>query len=155
MVREATLRTITRVIPMLIKDWNSRKQLDASDIGNIKHFSYEMAMIALLDFVVKPLLVQAADDDKDDWVMNFLALLVTRTNFEYSNQYNPLDLLNTFTTVSSILDILNPFTNVLSVSEMIDMFKSKKKIKYGPYKGDTKVERWLWKMTPFKNIKEI
>lgn len=155
MVREATLRTITRVIPMLIKDWNSRKQLDASDIGNIKQFSYEMAMIALLGFVVKPLLVQAADDDKDNWVMNFLALLVTRTNFEYSNQYNPLDLLNTFTTVSSILDILNPFTNVLSVSEMIDMFKSKKKIKYGPYKGDTKVERWLWKMTPFKNIKEI
>ena len=155
MVREALLRTITRVVPMLIKDWNSRKQLDASDIGNIRQFSYEMTMIGLLSFVVKPLLVQAADDDKDDWVMNFLALLVTRANFEYSNQYNPLDLLNTVTSVSSIFDILNPFTNILSVNEIIDMIKNKKKIKYGPYKGDTRIERWLWKMTPFKNIKEI
>ena len=155
MVREATLRTIGRIIPMLIKDWNSRKQLDASDIGNIRQFSYEMSMIGLLMFVIKPLLIEAADDDKDDWVMNFLALLVTRTGFEYSNQYNPLDLLNTLTSVSSIFDILNPFTNILSFQEMISMFKDNKKIKYGPYKGDTKVERWLWKMTPLKNIKEI
>lgn len=155
MVREATLRTIGRVIPLLIKDWSNRKQLDSSDIGNIRQFSYEMAMISLLTFVIKPLLVGAADDDKDDWVINFLALLVTRTGFEYSNQYNPLDLINTLTSVSSIFDIMNPFTNILSIGEMINMFKDNKKIKYGPYKGDTKVERWLWKMTPFKNIKEI
>lgn len=155
MVREATLRTIGRVIPMLLKDWSSRKQLDSSDIGNLKQFGYEMTMISLLAFVVKPLLVEMANDDKDDWAINFLALLVTRTGFEYSNQYNPLDLLNTLTSVSSIFDIMNPFTNILSIHEMVSMFKDNKAIKYGPYKGDTKVERWLWKMTPFKNIKEI
>ena len=155
MEREALLRTIGRVIPMLIKDWNSRKQLDASDIGNIRQFSYEMTMIALLLFVVKPLLVEAADDDRDNWVKNFLALLVTRTGFEYGNQYNPLDLLNTITSVSSIFDIMNPFTNLISFSEMWEVLVNNKKIKYGAYKSDTKLERWLWKMTPFKNVKEI
>lgn len=155
MEREALLRTISRVVPMLIKDWNSRKQLDASDIGNIRQFSYEMTMIALLSFVVKPLLVEAADDDRDNWVKNFLALLVTRTGFEYGNQYNPLDLLNTITSVSSIFDIMNPFTNLISFSEMWEVLVNNKKVKYGAYKGDTKLERWLWKMTPFKNVKEI
>ena len=43
----------------------------------------------------------------------------------------------------------------MSLNEMYNMFNDNKRIKYGPYKGDTKVERWLWKMTPFKNIKEI
>lgn len=155
MEREALYRTVYRVIPLLLRDFNARKQLDASDIGNLKQFSYEMTIISLLLFAVKPLLVHYADKDKDDWAINFLALLVTRSSFEYSNQYNPLDLLNTITSVSSIFDILNPFTNILSIQEAVSMFKDNKKIKYGPYKGNTKVERWLWKMTPFKNIKEI
>ena len=43
----------------------------------------------------------------------------------------------------------------MSASEIAEMFSNNKTIKYGPYKGDTKLERWLWKMTPFKNIKEI
>lgn len=155
MEREALYKTVKRVIPLLIKDFNARKQLDASDIGNLRQFTYEMTMISLLLFAIKPLLVHYADKDKDDWALNFLALLVTRSSFEYSNQYNPLDLFNTITSVSSIFDILNPFTNIISLKEMSSMFKNNKKIKYGPYKGDTKVERWLWKMTPFKNIKEL
>lgn len=155
MKREALYRTVGRVIPMLIRDWNSRKSLDSSDIGNLKQFGFEMSTIMLLSMVIKPLLIQAADDDKDSWVINFLALLVTRTGFEYSNQYNPLDLLNTLTSVSPITSIINPFTNIMSASEMAEMFSNNKTIKYGPYKGDTKLERWLWKMTPFKNIKEI
>lgn len=155
MKREALYRTVGRVIPMLIRDWNSRKSLDSSDIGNLKQFGFEMSTIMLLSIVIKPLLIQAADDDKDSWIINFLALLVTRTGFEYSNQYNPLDLLNTLTSVSPITSIINPFTNIMSVSEMTEMFSNNKTIKYGPYKGDTKLERWLWKMTPFKNIKEI
>ena len=38
---------------------------------------------------------------------------------------------------------------------MWEVLVNNKKIKYGAYKGDTKLERWLWKMTPFKNVKEI
>ena len=155
MKREALYRTVGRVIPMLVRDWNSRKSLDSSDIGNLKQFGFEMSTIMLLSMIIKPLLVQAADDDKDDWIINFLALLVTRTGFEYSNQYNPLDLLNTLTSVSSLINIVNPFTNIISWNEMYNMISNNKPIKYGPYKGDTKLERWLWKMTPFKNIKEI
>lgn len=155
MKREALYRTVCRVIPMLVRDWNSRKSLDSSDIGNLKQFCFEMPTIMLLSMIIKPLLVQAADDDKDDWIINFLALLVTRTGFEYSNQYNPLDLLNTLTSVSSLINIVNPFTNIISWNEMYNMISNNKPIKYGPYKGYTKLERWLWKMTPFKNIIEI
>lgn len=155
MEREALYRTVARITPLLLKDWSARKQLDSSDIGNLKQFGYELSMITLISFVIKPLLVSAADDDRDDWVLNFLALLITRSGFEYSNQYNPLDLLNTVTSVSSIFDIINPFTNIISINEMIAMFSDSKRIKYGPYKESTKLQRWLWKMTPFKNIKEI
>lgn len=155
MKREALYRTVYRVVPLLLKDWSARKQLDSSDIGNLKQFTFELTLISLINFALKPLIVDAADDDKDNWAINFLALLITRSGFEYSNQYNPLDLLNTLTSVSSIFDILNPFTGILSINEMISMFTSDKRIKYGPYKDSTPVERWLWKMTPFKNIKEI
>ena len=155
MVREALYRTIARVTPMLIRDWSSRKQLGASDIGNIRQFTFEITMISLLLFAVKPLLTQAADDDKNNWAKNFLALLVTRGSFEYSNQYNLLDLLNNITSVSSIFDLISPFTNILSLPQLYDAITDDKVIKYGPYKDDTKLERWLWKMTPLKNIKEI
>lgn len=50
---------------------------------------------------------------------------------------------------------MNPFTNLISFSEMWEVLVNNKKVKYGAYKGDTKLERWLWKMTPFKNVKEI
>lgn len=155
MTREALYRTLFRVIPMLIKDWNTRKQLDSSDIGNLKQVGYELSMIVMLQMVLKPILVDMADDDKDDWVINFLALLVTRSGFEYANQYNAIDLLNTLTSVSSITDILKPFTNLVLPFNSIPILFNDKKIKYGAYEGSTQFERMLWKMTPFKNIKEI
>lgn len=166
MIREGEYRAVARLGKLLLKDANNRKhmikwykQLDSTDRGNIKAFSYEIAMLLILNYALVPLTIDAADEDRDDWWLQFAALLAVKSAGEQTNMYNPLDLFRTISSVSSIFNIVNPFTNLFDWHTLEDIFSDwgeDRTIKYGVYKGMTPTERNLIKTIPgAKSIYEL
>lgn len=156
--REALYRTPLRVAKMLIKDWGQKKQilesLDASDRANLRQIMTELPLL----FVVYPLISMAlsaeADDDKDNWLKQLCALLVVRSKFEAGAPYNVLDIINTVKSPSAIFSMTDNISTVINYP--IYLFNNGDKVsKYGPYKGWTKLEKSLLKLTPFKNVWEL
>ena len=162
LVREAEYKAIARLTGLLLKDINNRKHiidwyksLDYTDKGNIRQFGYEITLLILLNSIAIPAIKAAADEDKDKWFLNYLALLSTKSTGEFTNLYNPYDLYRTLKSVSALPDLLNPITNIVDWQTIKDIFKPNDRIKYGVYKGKTRTQRSLIKMTPFKNIYEL
>ncbi|NCB80576.1 MAG: hypothetical protein EOM41_11730 [Bacilli bacterium] len=155
MVREAQYRAVGRLAWGLLTDKVHMSDLDSSDKGALKRVGYETTLLALLNFILLPMLITGADEDKDDWWLNFLALLATKSVAEQTNLYNPMDLYRTVNSVSSLFDIINPFIQIVSVRTIKDLFSGDELIRYGAYKRMTKTERALIKMTPFKNLFEL
>lgn len=156
--REALYRTPLRVAKMLIKDWGQKKQilesLDASDKANLRQIMTELPLL----FVAYPLISMAlsaeADDDKDNWLKQLCALLVVRSKFEAGAPYNVLDIINTVKSPSAIFSMTDNISTVINYP--IYLFNNGDKVsKYGPYKGWTKLEKSLLKLTPFKNVWEL
>ena len=95
-----------------------------------------------------------ADDDKDNWLKQLCALLVVRSKFEAGASYNVLDIVNTVKSPSAIFSMTDNISTVINYP--IYLFNNGDKVsKYGPYKGWTKLEKSLLKLTPFKNVWEL
>ena len=80
--------------------------------------------------------------------------------------YNIFDIARTVKSPSAIISYIENATEVMSApANMLfnttrslfkeESFDGNKVIKRGAYKGMTKFERALWKLTPFKNLWEL
>ena len=156
--REALYRTPYRVAKMLLKDWGQKKQilesLDASDRANLKQIMTELPLLFVAYPLISTALSAEADDDKDNWLKQLCALLVVRSKFEAGAPYNVLDIINTVKSPSAIFSMTDNISTVINYP--IYLFNNGDKVsKYGPYKGWTKLEKSLLKLTPFKNVWEL
>lgn len=129
---------------------------------NIKKLKIEAVLTIGLYPFIRAYLKDEADKDKRNILLNLFAYIMARTAFETTAPYNLVDIYRTIKTPTPLYSLLDNVGSVISypidliVSNSRDK-KSKlnKRIVRGAYKGDTPLERALWKLTPFKNLIEL
>lgn len=123
------------------------KNLNQHEQRALKRFTTDAAMAALAYTAF--LIVHAALDDEDDYWAKFLAYLSSRFYLEQGAFFGISEILNILNSPSAATNFID---NVQSFA--VNVFDGEE-IKYGVYKGLTKRERALWKMSIFKNLKEL
>jgi hypothetical protein len=123
---------------------------------------FEGILYGGLVWFLRPLLEQSADDDKKNIIKQLLAYTIIRSQFETLAPYNLLDMASIIKSPSAITDYVSNMFELFSnpVSLLYERIKYwwldetyyDATIKRGAYKGWTKQERNLLKLTPFRNI---
>lgn len=137
----------------------------------IKRVLCEVAIFHLLVSPLVTLILQKADEDKDDKLLQLIAYIALSFRWESYGQYRFADILNTMkspTAMTSVWDGLNAFADSYNSqrtpeNSLWSVFSNVKSVidedddsivQRGTYEGWTKRERALLKLTPFKNLYE-
>lgn len=138
----------------------------------VKKLIAEIAIYNLLVYPLVSMLLKKADDDKDNLLLQLVAYVAIAARWEAFTPYRFADILNTIkspTAMTSVWDGLNNLADGMNsyktpenslwsmfsnVSQAITSEDGDTLIKRGAYKGNTHLEKALWKLTPFKNLKE-
>ena len=126
-------------------------ELDDFEKRLAKRVLYETAFSLVGLFIISAFAKAEADDDKDNWLKNFSALIAVRTAVESRSNLLPVETVNMFNSPTAAWGIIEHFGRALNT-----MFKEPNKIvDRGAYKGKTRFERSLIKITPFRSIYEL
>lgn len=177
--KEGILRTPLRVLSEVYRDNNNLNQIqkalktiqilsgiksgitDTQTLSNMKQLRTEMILIWGLYPILSSMLNEAADDDKKNKLINTLAYIMMRTEFEAYSPYNLIDIAATIKNPTPLFSILDNFGNVISYPKDVayslvnDGVELNKKITRGAYKGMTVLEKNLIQLTPYKNVIEL
>lgn len=168
--QEASMKSVLRLFQANYKDqsnlkyWQKVSKLYKEDEVikyNVKRTAIESAFILALYPYLAFLLVEKADEDKKNKLLNLFAYIMLRTSFESGAPYNLLDIYSTIKTPTPIYSVLDNFGGIPSyaLSQVVNAISDKRNkkgiIKRGAYKGNTYLEKMLWQATPFKNVKEL
>lgn len=152
---EGYYRTVGRVIGKLINDKNVIKYklsvwetLSEYEKRNVRKFMTDSLVTA--GFMILARIIQGiADDDDDDWELQYLAYQFNRIELEQAAFFNPREIPNILNSpsaaVSTFEDLQNLFFAIWDNEE----------IEYGAYEGMTQREKFLIKRTILKNIWEL
>lgn len=126
-------------------------ELDDFERRLAKRVLYETAFSLVGLFIISSFAKAEADDDEDDWLKNFIALISVRTAVESRSNLLPVETVNMFNSPTAAWGIIEHFGKALNT-----MFNEPNKIvDRGAYKGKTRFERSLIKITPFRSIYEL
>lgn len=147
----------------LLKTILFEKNLSSSvEKYNLRRLKLDILTVGIIYPILRDMIRQSADDDKKDWWKNALALIASKTTFENGAPYNLVDVYNTIKSPTPLFSLLgNVGTEVaypfyLATSILLNQqLEENEIIKRGPYKNMRKIQRVLWKTTPFKNIIEL
>ena len=126
-------------------------ELDDFERRLAKRVLYETAFSLVGLFIISSFAKAEADDDEDNWLKNFIALISVRTAVESRSNLLPVETVNMFNSPTAAWGIIEHFGKALNT-----MFNEPNKIvDRGAYKGKTQFERSLIKITPFRSIYEL
>ena len=126
-------------------------ELDDFERRLAKRVLYETAFSLVGLFIISSFAKAEADDDEDNWLKNFIALISVRTAVESRSNLLPVETVNMFNSPTAAWGIIEHFGKALNT-----MFNEPNKIvDRGAYKGKTRFERSLIKITPFRSIYEL
>lgn len=126
-------------------------ELDDFEKRLAKRVLYETAFSLVGLFIISAFAKAEADDDKDNWLKNFVALITVRTAVESRSNLLPVEAVNMFNSPTAAWGIIQHFGRALNT--MFD--EPNKVVDRGAYKGKTRFERSLIKITPFRSIYEL
>ena len=131
-------------------------QLSDFEKYNLKKVILELANMIALSTLVSVLLIPAADDDKDDWVLQAISYVVMRTAFEFRTLYNPFEFTALLNSPSAAINIIETGAGMLKVLWPGTYLGDNPfaPVKSGVYKGLPKVLRNIIKVTPGHHIFE-
>lgn len=114
----------------------------------VKYLSILFSFI-IASSLLMGLLKDAADEDKDNWWLQFAAYDLQRSVLELSSIYNPIETNN-------IIKSIAPATGVIDNSlKLVKFWDWNERVERGAYKGMRHWQRDIIKLTPFKNAYEI
>ena len=138
-------------IDTLKEMYRNYDELDDFERRLAKRVLYELAFSLVGLFVISSFARYEADEDEDDWFKNFMALISVRTAVESRSNLLPVETVSMFNSPTAAWGIIEHFGRALRT-----MFDDPgEEIKRGPYKGNTRFERSLIKITPFRSIYEL
>jgi|WetSurMetagenome_2_1015567.scaffolds.fasta_scaffold119122_1 hypothetical protein len=126
------------------------RRLEYFEKANLRRINRDLSLLSVYFGI--SLLLRSKWDDKDDTYHRWLLYMLERARYEQTNMYNPVDVYNTFKTISpaySVIDNVNDF----ATSVINDTYNQE--VNQGAYKGMTKAERYMIKATPIKHIVEL
>lgn len=133
---------------------------------NILKIGFEIMSFQIIDFLIKPFIQRWADEDKRNWLKQLLAYVIERTSFEVYAPYNLFDMMKIINDPFAIANYVNNYINLMTgplsiasdgILSLIneDFQPDNNIITRGAYRGWSKFEQQLFKLTPFKNIYEL
>lgn len=171
--REGVFRTPIRLLQManlknqsMLKTFMQEYKHDPILRENILKILFEISSFSILSFLVKPLIAKWADEDRRNWLKQLLAYVIERTSFEVYAPYNLLDMMKVINDPFAISNYINTYFSLLTgpfniVTDNLmtlldeDFQIDNNVIQRGAYRGWTKFEQKLMKLTPFKNLFEL
>lgn len=132
------------------------EQLDDFEKYNLKKVIMETANWIALTVLVSALLIPAADDDKDNWMLQSASYVAMRTAFEFRTLYNPFELTALLNSPSAAINIIETGAGMLKVILPTTYIGDNPfaPVKSGAYKGLPKVLRNIIKVTPGHHVFE-
>jgi hypothetical protein len=134
----------------LVSPYLAYQNLDAANKRGIQRTLIDLIFLQIMGVLVT-MLNLAADEDEEDFTMQYLAFQMNRLYLEQAAG-NPL--LNW----SEILEIIEkPVVGVSVIKDIVDIGNafSGTEVTHGMYKGKTKAKRFWTKKTPIKALYEI
>lgn len=171
--REGVFRTPIRLLQManlknqsILKTFMQEYKHDPILRENILKILFEISSFSILSFLVKPLVAKWADEDRRNWLKQLLAYVIERTSFEVYAPYNLFDMMKVINDPFAIANYVNTYLSLITgpfniVTDNImtlideDFQVDNNVIQRGAYRGWTKFEQKLMKLTPFKNLFEL
>ena len=131
--------------------YHNYDELDEFERRLLKRVTCEIAFSLVGLFIISSFARAMADDDKDNWFKNLTALIAVRTAVESRSNLLPVETVSMFNSPTAAWGIIEHFGRAFST--LFD--EPNKVIKKGAYKGKTRFERSLIKISPFRSIYEM
>lgn len=138
-------------IDTLKEMYRNYDELDEFEKRLFKRVSCEIAFSLIGLFIISSIARSIADDDDDNWFKNLMALISVRVAIESRSNLLPVETVSMFNSPTAAWGIIEHFGR--AVRTMFD--EPNKIIKKGAYKGKTRFERSLIKISPFRSLYEI
>ena len=126
------------------------EEVDEYNKAMLRRITTEIVFAYILSFIITTILRSLADDDKDDFFKNEMALIGARAGIELRSNIIPVEAINMFGNPSAAWSTLEYFYE-LSTAPFDDPME---KVTKGPYKGMYRYQRSLIKASPFRSIYE-
>lgn len=125
-------------------------ELTEYEKGCLKRVTYEVLFSTLGFFIISSILRSMADDDKRNWWKQEAAYLALRASLETRGNILPIEVINMLNTPTAAWTTLQGLFDMCAAI----MEDGSEKVVRGPYKGMTRFERSLIKITPLRSIWE-
>lgn len=125
---------------------------------NVRKVILELGNIVALSLLVSLILVPAADDDKDNLMLQAASYVAMRTAFEFRTMYNPFELTSLLNSPSAAVSVIETGSDMLKVLWIPNYFNNGNPfatVKSGAYKGFPKVLRNIIKTSPGHGLIEM
>lgn len=126
------------------------EEVDEYNKAMLRRITTEIVFAYILSFIITTVLRSLADDDKDDFFKNEIALIGARAGIELRSNIIPVEAINMFGNPSAAWSTLEYFYE-LTTAPFDDPME---KVIKGPYKGMYRYQRSLIKASPFRSIYE-
>ena len=126
------------------------EEVDEYNKAMLRRITTEIVFAYILSFIITTVLRSLADDDKDDFFKNEMALIGARAGIELRSNIIPVEAINMFGNPSAAWSTLEYFYE-LTTAPFDDPME---KVIKGPYKGMYRYQRSLIKASPFRSIYE-
>lgn len=126
------------------------EEVDEYNKAMLRRTTTEIFLAYVLSFIITTIFRSLADDDKDDFFKNEMALIGARAGIELRSNVIPLEAVNMLN---------NPSAAWTTIAYFYEMAKAPfddpmEKVTKGPYKGMYRYQRSLIKASPFRSIYE-
>lgn len=138
-------------IDTLKEMYNNYETLDEFERSALKRSTYEVLFSTVGMYLLSAYFKSEADDDKDNWWKQMIALWMLRTAIESRSNLLPIEAANMFTSPTAAWSVVQAFGNVTEA-----MFQDPtEKLSRGPYQGVSRFNRSLIKLTPYRSVYEL
>lgn len=96
------------------------KPINSVEAYNVKKIIAQLSLVAIYAILSAAWLKPAADDDKDNWLKQFINYIVSAVVFDERSEYNPLDVVNKIKSPSAVF---GPIESIISLGDLVNPFK--------------------------------
>jgi len=152
---EGYWRTTFRIMPQLVmaainekkpllQQWNN---LDEFEKANLRRWMVDLAF-AIGVSLLAATLNNLADDDEEDWALQFSAYMANRTMLEVKAFWNPVEAVELLKSPAAGINQLESLTSIVKLTDPDP-------IERGMYKGMTHAEKMLIKRSFLRHFYEV
>lgn len=140
------LANVAKFVPFI--SYRGQK-INSVEAYNVKKIISQLSLVAIYAILSAVWLKPAADDDKDNWLKQYINYIVSAVVFDERSEYNPLDVVNKIKSPSAVF---GPIETIISLGDLINPFRfdevySDDVIQKGHYE-----DMYIWQKNLLKSV---